>query len=506
MTERRAGVMRDVPSRLRPFFWCAAALILLAGLGLRVWQLGKASLWYDEVLTETRAQASAGQFFTRVLESGNQTPLYFATLHLFPTGREFLLRLPSALAGAAGIALLMFVALRVYGNATLALVAGALLAFNPYHIWLSRTARPYALLFVFSLLASYFFLALLRGERSRANWTGFTLSSMAAYTTHYFAAALPLAQYILFAFILRGNRGFFRRWLRAQIVAGIPLAIWIVALLRRESVAFGIGWIPRPGLEDIPLTLWNMLLCYDGSLPWYLVPGLLAAALGLVPGLVYAVRERKSNRVDFYWFWLITAPLAAAFVASLVRPLYVDRYFMFFLPALLLLTARGWKRLPRPAWSVGLAVIVVVVGASSVVITLDRGHDQKEDWRAAAAYVERARLPGDGLLAEAPVTLVVFLRYFEDLEMPRAWLLEDSSELAESYDEHVQRVWAIYRNPNEDGHIQGVLPGFDPFAPGDSPMAGWLIERRDQVLDRKEFNGVSVLLVDVTGESTGVGN
>jgi mannosyltransferase len=498
--------MRDISSQPRTFFWCAAALILLAGLGLRVWQLGEASLWYDEVLTETRAQASPGQFFTRVLESGNQTPLYFATLHLFPTDTEFLLRLPSAIAGTAGIALLMFVAVRLYGDYKLALVAGVLLAFNPYHIWLSRTARPYALLFVFSLLASYFFLVLLRGERSRANWIGFTLSSMAAYVTHYFAAALPLAQYILFAFILRGNRGFFRRWLRAQIIAGIPLAIWIVALMRQESVAFGIGWIPRPGLDDIPLTLWNMLLGYDGSLPWYLVPGLLAAAVGLVPGLVYAVRERQSNRIDFYWFWLITAPLAAAFVVSLVRPLYVDRYFMIFLPALLLLTARGWWRLPRPAWGMGLAVVVVVVGASNVVIVLDRGDDQKEDWRAAAAYIEQERQPGDGLLAETPVTLVVFLRYFEDSEMPRAWLLEDNPELAESHDGPVRRVWAIYRNPNEDGHIQGVLPGVDPFAPGDSPMAEWLIERRDQVIDQKEFNGVSVLLVDVTDESTGVGN
>jgi uncharacterized membrane protein len=187
------------------YFWWAAALIVLAGLGLRVWQLGEASLWYDEAETQTWEQAAWDKFFSLVLESGNQTPLYFASLHLLPTETEFWLRLPSAVAGVAGIILLMFVTSKLYGDDHLALIMGALLAFNPYHIWFSRNTRPYALLLVVTLLASYFFLLLLRGERSRANWFAFTACSMAAYMTHYFAAALPLAQYILFAFILRGN-------------------------------------------------------------------------------------------------------------------------------------------------------------------------------------------------------------------------------------------------------------------------------------------------------------
>ena len=481
------------------YFWGIAALILLAGLGLRVWQLGAASLWYDEVLTETRAQSSWEQFFTRVLESGNQTPLYFATLRLFPTDSEFLLRVPSAVWGVGGIALLMFAAMRLSGDYDLALIAGALLAFNPYHIWLSRTARPYVMLFVMSLLASYYFLMLLRGERTRAQWIGFTLSSMAAYLTHYFALALPLAQYILFAFILRGNRGLFRRWLRAQVVAGIPLLIWIVALIQRETVAVGIGWIPRPGVEDLPITIWNMLVGYDGSLPWYLVPGLIAAAVGLLAGLYDAARKRANDRVNFYWFWLLVAPLAAAFVVSLARPLYVDRYFIVFLPAMLLLTAHGWSLLPARWGRIALAGVVVAVSAGSVIVTINRGDDEKEDWRAAAEYIEQERQPGDGLLFESPVTLLVLRRYFEDGAMPRAWLL-DAPELAEQYAAPVSRLWAIYRNPNEDGHEQGVLPDFDPFAPGDSPMAGWLNERRARVRDQREFNGVTVLLVDVAGE------
>lgn len=511
------------------YFWGTAALIVLAGLVLRVWELGRASLWYDEVVTQIYAQAPFSRFFTMVLEIGNHMPLYFALMHLFPTDTEFWLRLPSALVGAAGIVLLMGVVIRLYGSYDLALVAGGLLAFNPYHIWLSRTARPYALLFDVSLLASYYFLLLLRGERTRRNWVAFTLWSMIAYLTHYPALALPMAQYILFAFILRGNRGFFRQWVRAQVVAGIPVMIWVYALMRQPHVAFGIGWIPRPGPQDIVITLWNLLVGYDGTLPWYLVFGLIAAAVGLGGGLYGAVREREKNRVNFYWFWLIVAPLTLGFAVSLFRPLYVDRYFTVILPALILLTVQGWMRLPLrtasprhevergpegevnpqprlPArlWT-GFALVLMVVGAASVLVTLHRGSDEKEDWRGVTKYIEQARQPGDGVLVEELFNLVIFRRYSGDDTMPGAWLA-DQSRLAEPFYAPVQRVWAIYRDPKEDGHRQGTLPAFDPFKPGNSPMPGWLIPRRDHVLSQREFRGVTVLLVDVSGESLEAGN
>ncbi len=493
----RIQEMSSPPSRA---FWIVAALIILGGFGLRIWQLGDASLWYDEAFTALVMEAPADRFFTLMFESSSaHVPLYFMALRPFHADTEVALRLPSVVLGVLGIPLLMWVTVRLYRNYKLALAAGALLAFNPYHIWLSRTARPYALVFVLAVLASYFFLMLLSRERTRANWIGFTLSSAALYFTHYFALALPLAQYVLFAFILRTHRGFFRRWFYAQAIAIVPMVLWLIGLMQQETVSFGVAWIPTPGLPDLPLTLWNMLVGYDGSLPWYIVPGLIASAAGLIPGAYHAIRERKTYRIDFYWFWLVVAPLLAIFAVSLFRPVYVDRYFMISLPAVLLLTVRGWQRLSHSEWALALAVIVAVVGAGSVIIALERDDDVKEDWRAAAQYVEQSRAAGDGLLLEDPITLVAFLRYLEDDRMPRAWLL-DGPAWTSQYAEPVERVWAIYRNPNEDGHIQGVLPNLDPFEPTDLPLSAWLIERRAQVIEQKAFNGVTVLLVDVAAE------
>ncbi len=215
-------------------------------------------------------------------------PLHFMILRVFPHDGETLLRLPSALEGFVGIALLIGVVRRLYHDDRLALVAGALLAYNPFHIWFSRGARPYALLFVLSLLSSTYFLLLMQNQRSRKNWIVFTLSSMAAYMTHYFAAALPLAQYIVFAFFLRRKRRVFRVWMVAQAIAAIPVLIWIVALTQQDVVRMNIKWIQDPGPADLFLSIWNMTLDYSGGLTWYAALGLGAVLIGLLPGLYYS--------------------------------------------------------------------------------------------------------------------------------------------------------------------------------------------------------------------------
>jgi hypothetical protein len=500
-------VMQDRLSQRSYLFWWAAVLIVLAGLGVRVWRLGEASLWDDESMTKLCAEAPLDQLAKRMERSGNsnQMPLYFVILHLFPTDTAFWLRLPSALMGVAGIVLAMYVTSRLYNNRSLILIVGVALALSPYHIWLSRTTRPYALLFLTALLVSYFFLVLLRDERSGWNWLGFVLSSMAAYLTHYYAVVLPVTQYIFLAFVLRGKRRFLGQWVVAQSIAAIPAVVWIVTVLQRGMVSGGISWIKRPDLADPFLTVWNMTLDYRGTVPWYAVLGLVAVFAGLLPGLYDAVRERRTNQVNFYWFCLLVAPLSLTFVFSLVASvsLYVDRYFMLFLPALIMLMAWGWTRLPRRAGALALSV-VLVVGMSNVLTTLHDHTDERQAWRAAAQYVEDSYQPEDGFMMSSQVALLSFLNYFDDFDVLGKVILfdvpdagPDGAPARGEWEMPVRRIWVVYSRPNETAHNEGVFVNSDPFAVNDFPPSDWLIQRRDHIIARKDFNGVSVFLVDV---------
>lgn len=478
---------------------------------IRILALDQASLWIDEVYTDMWMQAPADQFFSLILQVGNHMPLHFAILRIFPLGGETLLRLPSVLEGLVSVALMMGVVLRLYKRYDLALWSGILIAVNPYHVWYSRAARPYILLFIMSLVVSYYFLRLLSGDRSQSNWIAFMLSSTAAYLTHYFAVMLPLAQYIVFAFVLRKQRRMFRRWVVVQALAVVPVLIWFYALSQQEGVAINISWIPRPVLSDLFLTIWNMALDYEGTIFWYTILGLLPVLGGLIPGLYYAVRERKTNLVNFYWFWLLTAPLVLIFVFSLFsRPLYVDRYFMVFLPSMILLILYGWWLLPRRVGQAALG-LVVFVNLVTIAHTLERSTIEREAWRDVARYVEPQFQEGDGFLFEEQISLVAFLTYYDNRTMLDRTLLFDvpdaganGAPATDTWAGPVERLWAIYRNPNDDVHREGVMPDFDPFeSKSDVMMSEWLQNHHEQIIEQHEFNGIKVFLVDVSADDYG---
>jgi hypothetical protein len=210
------------------------------------------------------------------------------------------------------------------------------------------------------------------------------------------------------------------------------------------------------------------------------------------------VRHYQTEREKLYWFLLFILTFIFGFAVSLFRPLYVDRYFMVTLPALVLLIILGWKSLVSRRWQYSIAGVVVVMSFISVIVTLGTGRDQKEDWRSAADYIEREWQSGDGLLTESPIELLSILHYADDDTLDYAWLLEAPDPMTQ-YDEPVSRIWAVYRNPREDGHRQGVLADFDPYESSGSPMPLWLTEHH--VVMQKEFNGVTVLLVDVSEET-----
>ncbi len=484
------------------YFIVGVIVIMVVALALRTWNLGGASLWSDEALTALRANAPLQESLASIVATGNQTPIYFWSLRPLPTSTEELLRLPSVLLGLLGIALAIFIVVQLYHDREMALWAGALLAVNPFHVWLSRTARPYSLIFVLGLLVSYFFLMLLRGNRSWAMWAGFVISSTVAYATHFTAVALFGAQYVLFAFILRQNYRLLRRWMVGQGIASIPVLCWVYFSLR-EPVTVASEWIPKPTLRDIPLTIWNMALGYDGVFKWHMAPALMIVTLGLVFGMGYAIMDRKPNRVNFYWFLLIVVPLFLIFIMSRLVSIYVDRYFTVFLPALILLIIWGLTRYSPQVWRPAL-IVVIATSVYTVLFAFHDGSFRRDDWRYAALDVAKGFRPGDTIILEHGYDRVAFCYYYgtEDENLVPAHAIQPPIVLLKETPDTVpversaDRLWVIYRNPNDDVHRMGEMPDFDPFDPALSDMGRWLSKRRNQVIEQRVYNGVRVLLLD----------
>jgi len=335
-------------------------------------------------------------------------------------------------------------------------------------------------------------------------WGAFIGASAIAYATHFTAVGLFGAQAMIFFFNKQTHR-WSRRWLAAQAVAAVPVLIWTYLVLR-DLPPVASYWIPRPELRDIPLTLWNMTLGYDGVFKWAMVPGLMIFTLGIILGLGYALGDRQRDERNFFWMWLIVGPLAFSFLLStLIVSIYVDRYFMVLLPALLLLMVQAWARFSPRLWRVALGVIIATC-LYSVLFSFVDGSYHRDDWRDAAAYVAERVEDGDAIVLERDNTFEAFTRYYQQSAPYLAGEAEDAefillSEMPDmdALEQTTERLWVVYRNPNEDVHRLGLMPDFDPFDPDLSAMGEWLSAYRLQVLEIQTFNGLKVLLLDPEG-------
>ncbi len=208
-----------------------AVLLLLTAFGaaLRFSTLGVQSFSFDEAFGAHRVlDGSLGHVLSALPRTESSPPLHYLLAWLwsnvFGSG-EVALRSLSALAGTALVPV-TWAAARALGLSVGALIAAALVAFNPFLIWYSQEARTYAL---FALLAGASFWAfcgaLGQGTTRRLMvWAGV---SALALTSHYFA-----------------------------VFVVVPEAVWLLVFTpRRRPALAAVGVVAAAGLALLPLAL-----------------------------------------------------------------------------------------------------------------------------------------------------------------------------------------------------------------------------------------------------------
>ena len=379
-------------------------LLTIAGAWLRLWHLGTKSLWLDEGATVALARAP-WRHFAWIWWHGeaNLQTIYFllmrAWIHMGIS--EAWLRLPSALFGIASIPLLYVIA-RKFMEAELALAASALLAFSPTHVYYSQEARSYTLAILMVLLSTFFFVRAVE-QCQRRDWILWTLVSTAAFYCHDFATLVLVAQAC--SLLFKPNS---RRWR--------PLLIWgsIVFLLALPGLTYVFRaspenlhfvWMPRPSLKGF----WQLAGFFGGNGVKLAVAGILWTA-----GAVAIWRSAHCGP-DVFWrrmLILVWAVLPALILAaiSLRQPMFMQRYVIFSLPAMLLLAALGAGVLRK--WRMGIVLVVLLCGMSIPAI-IRRYHKPREDWRSASNVVLAKAGSGDAVVF-FPFYTRIMLDYYRD--------------------------------------------------------------------------------------------
>lgn len=368
-------------------------VILIVGAALRIYDLDRTSLWYDEAVTWAQSRGTFSELLSSVA-ADNYPPLHnvilWLTMPIFGDS-ETALRIPSVILGVLAVWLIYLVGRSLTGNAPdgryAALLAAALLAASPFHIWYSTEARMYALLATGGLA---FLLSVMKVlNRPSLGWFVVLSLSGAAFLYSHIYALLGFAAVGLVCAIyaledtLRAGR---LRMSPATIaclgmgVSTLAFLPWLFILASRaRSVAEAGFWIASP---DIPF-LKSMAFSISGSLVFFWALATLALIYCLRTFFVESVSsqdDRNTRKFAIICLAFTTGPLLLAYLYSLlVQPILFDRYLIAAWPGLLLLASAGANQLiPRlgPA-----ALLVAALTLTFPELRFALFDKMRPDWR-----------------------------------------------------------------------------------------------------------------------------
>jgi mannosyltransferase len=465
--------------------------ILIVGALIRFFQLGRESLWFDESLSVLFATQPLPISIQSMLQEGLQhSPLFYLMLRPFAYGNpiEACARALPAIAGVLAIPLMAILGKDLFSPRT-GLIAAALLALNPFHLWYSREARMYSLLALAVIGAMYFFaLMVFRGPKLRY-WLGMFFFSTIAFSTHHFAFFIPLVQLVFILATFKESYPLLRSWAAAMFLAALTLLPWITIALG-SGVYWATSGTPTQTalLSDIPLTLWNFSLGYTRNLS---VPIVLALLLFLTATFYGLYPPNRSRLLLAIWLFV---PIITTFLISLRFPMYMDRYLIVALPAFLLGLAEGLSTIRLPGLRrFATATVFLCEVLSLTRVYVDRTTYDRADWRQLGSFLESNVDPLHDTVATLNYQDLIPLHFYYHGTTPIKPIIANTDvRLPDDDQSRGNRgdgdLWLVIPHQNHSNHLVGNCQSFEsePFT-SQARVIAWRDELASNLISVQQF-------------------
>jgi hypothetical protein len=372
---------------------------------------------------------------------------------------EFAMRYLPLLGNLIGVAAVAALGRRLFQNQTVAVLAAALWAINPFQIWHAQDARNYALWAGFSPLAMWLFIRAADTNRRR-DWTLYVLAeALALYT--FFLEALLLAVQGIYLLVRRRSQSVVRRALLAWAVLAVLLVPWLIQL----------WFLSRSGYQGTTeqsqpakLITWFLPTLLTGDVfqsPWKTILPLAWCALVVLGILADA---RGHGRIHLWLAAWVVVPSLLLLIAATRTNIFDPRYLITLTPPLLLLMARALYPAARPRTgyrrglsAVSLALLITPLLGLDTLAGYYRGdHPKSPDWPALALYLEDRARPGDLILQ---VQSDPAMRYYYHGNATDDSLVPGADVPAQLRPElnFYPTIWLIGRSPAAETYLQDHL-------------------------------------------------
>jgi mannosyltransferase len=342
----RSAVDRIVAAS-RDHAFLALVIVMAFGLAVRVFHLGTASLWNDELFTRFYPELGVAYMWTDGFEMETTPPTYYTLLaawsKLFGIS-PVALRWPSVIFSTLAIPLVNALG-RDLGGYTIGLLAALIFALAPMEIYYAQEARAYALMLLPVGLAMVGVARFLRAPTSLSAAICYSAGIVLAIYVHnvsvFLAAACGIAVGLDLLTDKRLSTG--RRWraiLRwVSINAGVALLCLpeLFAMLS-EVRTDQLHWVQRMGFWDVRNAI-SMLMAGPATTPLMLASAL-AAILGIA-ALAAFWRVQPDRRTVTVLVVIPVLDFACMIAAGLLHPFLVPRLLCWMWIPLSVLLAIG---------------------------------------------------------------------------------------------------------------------------------------------------------------------
>ncbi len=366
---------------MKPYTWVPAGLVILLSLILRLYSLDAPSIWGDEACMVNLTRQSPVQILDALMSADRPDvdvapPLYFLSLHAWQIAlgasvSDF--RAFSVIWGVLAVIGTMILARRISDSHT-AILAGLIMACNPFQIWYSQEIRMYSMASALSAFVLCGFVDYLRDRKQRDAWIS-SVSLSALLMTQYYGFLLLSSLAVLTAVWLVRDASLRKKPLDLFLIVGLPLIVfspWIPTLWLDFTQANHSGGFPSYFHPIKSLIFIFLKFSSFGNEAFIQHHPVLISSAALI-FMILILRAVISLR-DVQWVLpsSILIPVGLVFVACMSGVnMYKPHPFIMFHSSFIVLTAIGIRRFRMPLS--GLLLLGVLVAHLMVLLRLNFG-------------------------------------------------------------------------------------------------------------------------------------
>ena len=368
-------------------------IILLIGLGLRLWNLNRPEgIWNDEYTSYSISMLKFPFHFFEDIKTNCHAPLHYFYIKLWVQifrNSDFMLRLSSLVPNLMGCLVMYFIGKNYQSkdnSIKIGLACATISAISSFLIYFSQEVRIYSMIFLLTSLILLFSIKMYNAP-SKKNAIWLTV----------FSILLILEHTIGFVYVIFNTFGLiaFQQKQKKKketdgfiiLISGLILCLPVIPFLFRifaNPTYISQWWSPfnwskifffftdlfSPVLKNItttPLNFYNQIIANNvinvGFLLFAIVPASIALWLIIKSNL-------ESKRINKYFLAVFIATFLTILITAIAGKItFLTKYLTELYPILILMTALGWAEINSQNTRITLATIYIFMSLFFIIIS-----------------------------------------------------------------------------------------------------------------------------------------